>query len=117
MLRIGREFEGRLVAAPRMQAVGLRRVPGMSLYGDTDLRLSKKFQTIFEVSGTDSLTGEAVTRNVSFLSDERLSIEQMEAELLETIRLSSGPSGTIDPIAIKPVEGLIRAQAPFIAEG
>ena len=92
-------------------------MPGMSLYADTDLRLSKRFQTIFEVSGTDSLTGEAVTRNVSFLSDERMTVEQMEAELLETIRLSSGPSGTVTPISIKPKEGLIRATPPFIEEG
>ena len=117
MLRIGREYEGRAVAAPRMQGVGRKRVPGMGLYAETDWKLSKRFETIFEVSGTDSLTGEAVTRNVSLLSDERLVIEQAEAELLETIRLSTGPSGMITPISIKPVEGLIRASPPFIEEG
>ena len=116
-LAIVREMSGRAISRSRIQFVPGGAVPGLDMYAKTELKLSKPFQTIFEVRGSNALTGEPLTRDVSFLSDELMSVNAMKAELLETIRLSEGPSGIVLPMTLKPIEGLARATPPFIAEG
>ena len=116
MLRIGREYEGRAIAAPRMVAVGDLRIPGMDHYGQTDWRLKRRFQTIFEVRGRNVLTGEPATRSVSFLHDERMAVGDMKRELLEKVQREYALREGVDYFSIVPVEGLERASPPFIAE-
>ena len=112
-LAILREVSGREISRSVMRYVPSIRVPEMKHYVPTSLRLEKRFQTIFEVRGTNLLTGEPEIRNVSFISDERLTMAEMKLELEETIRLSEGPSGIVDPKELIALEGLVRAEAPF----
>lgn len=116
MLAIGREFEARVISASRIRFVGDTRIPGLNQYAETKLKLGKRFQTIFEVRGRNVLTGEPASRNVSFLSDERMSVGDMKRELLEKVQQEYALREGVDYFEIVTIEGLARATPPFIAE-
>ena len=99
-----------------MRFVADINIPSMSHYTPTRLRLEKRFQTIFEVRGRNVLTGEPASRRVSFISDERVSLAEMKRELLERAQQEYAPREGIDYTTIAAVEGLQRAEPPFIEE-
>ncbi len=115
-LSIIREVSGRSVSRQRMAFVADINVPGVTHYTPTTLNLQKRFQTIFEVRGTEVLTGAPASRRVSFMSDERISLGEMKRQLLERAQQEYAPREGIDYTSIVPVEGLLRAEAPFIEE-
>jgi len=115
-LRIINEVAGRQVSADRMKFVTFNRVPSLKNYTPTDWNLSHKFQTIFEVEGTNVLTDAPMKRKVSFMSDERVTVGEMKRILDQKIRDSEGPSGVILPLKLTIKEGLQRAETPFVEE-
>lgn len=115
-LSILREVSGREISRGRMRYVPDIRVPEMSHYTPTRLRLERRFQTIFEVRGTNVLTGEPASRRVSFISDERESLGDMKRQLLERAQNEYAPREGVDYTDIVALEGLVRATAPFTEE-
>lgn len=115
-LEILREISGRVLSRSTMRNVPDLRIPSMSHYVPTPLRLERRFQTIFEVRGTNVLTGKPSTRNVSFISDERESLGDMKRQLLERAQNEYAPREGVDYTDIVALEGLVRATAPFTEE-
>lgn len=115
-LSIVREVAGREISRATMRYVPDKAVPGMHHYTPTRLRLQKKFQTILEVRGKNVLTGLPDSRQVSFMSDERVSMEGMKRDLLERAQTEYAPREGIDYTDIVAVEGLMRAEPPFAEE-
>jgi len=115
-LSIIREMAGREISRSTIRFVADTRVPGLNMYAETRLNITKRFQTIFEVRGRNVLTGEPMTRQVSFLSDERMSVGDMKRELLEKAQREYALREGADWNSIVVVEGLERASPPFIAE-
>ena len=115
-LGIVREMAGREISRSTIRFVADTRVPGLNMYAETKLNITKRFQTIFEVRGRNVLTGEPMTRHVSFLSDERMSVGDMKRELLEKAQREYALREGADWNSIVVVEGLERASPPFIAE-
>ena len=112
-LSILREISGREISRSVMRYVPDIRVPEIKHYTETYLRLEKRFQTIFEVRGTNVLTGESASRSVSFISDERVSLGDMKRELLERAQQEYAPREGVDYTDIIPLEGLMRAEPPY----
>ena len=115
-LSIIREMAGREVSRSVIRFVPGGNVPSMRMYAETRLRLGKRFQTIFEASGRDLLTREMATRRVSFASDERVTMEQMEQEMKEKLLGPSPIPGAVTDFKLVAVEGLVRAEPPFTEE-
>lgn len=115
-LSIVREVTGREISRSRMRYVPDIRVPTIEHYTPTRLRLERRFQTIFEVRGTNVLTGEPASRRVSFISDERVSLGDMKRELLERAQQDYAPREGVDYTNIVALEGLMRAEPPFTEE-
>ena len=115
-LGIIREMAGRELSRNTIRFVGDTRIPGLKMYAQTKLNIRKQFQTIFEVRGRNVLTGTPSTRQVSFLSDERMSVGDMKRELLEKVQQEYALREGVDYHSIVTLEGLQRATPPFIAE-
>ncbi|KKL17933.1 hypothetical protein LCGC14_2480570 [marine sediment metagenome] len=116
MLSIIRQVGNMPLSVSRMGSVRKGFVPGLDLYVQTGWKLSKRFQTIFDVEGRNVLTGERTTRQVSFMSDERMTVDQMKSELLELAQREYALRDGVDYTSIVPAGGLERASPPFIAE-
>lgn len=112
-LDIVREVAGREASRSRMRYVGKDRIPSLEHFTPTRYNLEKKFQTIFEVRGTNVLTGKPVTRQVSFLSDEPVTMGDVKRQLLERAQQEYAPREGVDYTDIVALEGLMRAKPPF----
>ena len=79
--------------------------------------LQRRFQTVFEVRGVNLLTGEPEVRNVSILTDDRLTVGRAKQQIRDLLAVTEGPSGITRPDEIVLIEGFSSAQTPFIEEG
>ncbi|KKN35905.1 hypothetical protein LCGC14_0779090 [marine sediment metagenome] len=112
-LSIIREVTGREISRSRLRFVPDIRIPSIEQFTPTRLRLEKRFQTIFEVRGTNVLTGAPQSRRVSFISDERVSLGDMKRQLLERAQSEYSLREGVDYRNIVAVEGLIREEPPY----
>ncbi len=116
MLSIIRQVGGMPISRSRIGSVRKGFVPGLDMYVQTDWKLSKRFQTIFDVEGRNVLTGESSVRQVSFMSDERMTVDDMKAELLDKAQREYALRDGVDYVKIVPAGGLERASPPFITQ-